>query len=273
MKFKLAKIKIATALLAIGGVTNVAMAGDENLGCTFVLCMAAKNPLGIAECVSPVKKVLKMVKKGKRPPICKMANGKEYGYTIIEVIDGKKTTIKPPTNDNEAVITYSIQKPEEDTTSSLMPLYCPKGYQMTNTNDGAMYHSGKMPFNYTMQRTADNSKWETVPFSKFRISNVNTYNLFNNDTATSRYKQRVCVAGKMNGMLFQESPNLVEAKKGVYQTHIWYDNVVLLTGSDANALMDKQGKKIAGDGVKPLGGDGETSFGFYTNSQSHSFKF
>ena len=94
------------------GMTTQANAAD---GCKFMLCMGAPNPMGIAECASTVKEVLRDLKKGKGFPKCKLANGLD-------------------SNSSGSYVTPNR--------ASITP-HCPEG--TTQGQDGVIYHMGKPP--------------------------------------------------------------------------------------------------------------------------------
>jgi hypothetical protein len=68
--------------VVLGGVfilpMTVAQAAD---GCKFLLCMGAPNPMGIAECASTVRDVMRDLAKGKSLPSCALAGSSENGGT------------------------------------------------------------------------------------------------------------------------------------------------------------------------------------------------
>ena len=232
MKFKLAKVKIAVATLALGGVTSVAMAaGDDNLGCEFVLCMGAANPLGIAECVSPVKKVLKMVKKGKKPPVCKMADGKNYDYSVRAI--GTKKPVAGLNSNNKGVTLPPLGAggnyiPVPSTTN-----YCPKGLVSSSYDESVIFHTGALPANYRFDFKEAN--YPVHDFSDFKIPKTNLMNiptgLKNMGSIIGKqyeYKQRLCITPPPKAFIKQKNQD------GSVTLHAWVDNAVLLTGADAN---------------------------------------
>lgn len=232
MKFKVAKIKVVAIALALGGVTNVAMASDDNLGCEFVLCMGAPNPLGIKECVSPVKKVLKMVKKGKKPPICKMADGKNYDYSV-QVIGRKKPVAGLNPNNK------GVTMPPLGAGSNYIPIpsttnYCPKGLVTSNYDKNVVFHTGALPANYNLFDSKE-LNYPVHDFSDFKIPKTNLMNiptgLENQGLIIGEqynYKQRLCIAPPPKAFIKQKNQD------GSVTLHAWVDNAVLMTGENAN---------------------------------------
>lgn len=232
MKFKLTKVKMAVALLAIGGVTNVAMADDEDLGCEFVLCMGAKNPLGIAECVSPVKKVLKMVKKGKKPPICRGQDGKKIDYSV-SFIPPKPVASDRPKSNGGGVTMPPLGAGNNNIPTPSQTEFCPSGLTTSNYGGNTMFHTGALPSGYNPFDYKE-LNMPIHPFSDFRIPNTNLFNIQtgkedNGLAEYYTYKQRVCISFPPKHFINQQNQD----GKG-HTMHVWVDKAVLLTGKDAN---------------------------------------
>ena len=107
------KKQLSLGLLLIAG-TVTASAAD---GCKFLLCMGAPNPMGIAECTSTVKEVMRDLRKGKGLPSCKLSSGKD-SKTEGSYVAYRRANLTPD---------------------------CPKGYRQGS--DGVIYHAGKKPAN------------------------------------------------------------------------------------------------------------------------------
>lgn len=93
-------------------VATTAQAAD---GCKFMLCMGAPNPMGVNECVSTVKDVLRDLAKGKSMPTCSL-------------VDGTDSKASGSWVDHER--------------ASLTAM-CPDGYRQGQ--DNVIYHSGQKP--------------------------------------------------------------------------------------------------------------------------------
>lgn len=213
---------IASSILGLSslGMVSVAQASDD-LGCEFVLCMGAKNPLGIAECVSPVKKVLKMVKKGKKPPICRGQDGKKIDYSVSfipskPVAGAKPNNAMPPLGAGNNGI--PVPSPIE---------YCPTGLRTGN----AMYHTDELPVGYEAYKEIN---LPLHPFSDYRIPDTNLVTIVKGKKSNAlgeyiSYSQRVCVPQQVKAYINQTNQD------GKGKTlHAWVDKAVLLKGSDAN---------------------------------------
>lgn len=182
-------LKIALPMLGLStlALPLVAYAGDDNLGCTFALCIASPNPMGIKECVSPVKTVLKRLAKGKGLPTCSLVN--EKGST------SQNSTIPK--------ITYSRANP-------IPP--CPEGQKYGQ--DGVIYHAGKKPAGLK-----DNF-WSVTKISGGVSSVKNGSD--DNHFLGSPYSSRVCIGGNNNGTFTDNYRNSDETVRVVHQ---WYDTV------------------------------------------------
>jgi len=81
---------------ALGGVfilpMTVAQAAD---GCKFLLCMGAVNPMGVAECASTVKEVMRDLAKGKSLPTCNLVSGADSKSTGNYVTHNRASYIPP----------------------------------------------------------------------------------------------------------------------------------------------------------------------------------
>ncbi|OBX64353.1 hypothetical protein A9299_10130 [Moraxella osloensis] len=219
-------------LSALVAMPTVAMAGDENLGCEFVLCMGSPNPLGIKECVSPVKKVLKMVKKGKKPPMCKMQDGTEYKYSVRPKLLDKPISGLNPNN-------KGVTLPPLGAGGNYIPVpsttnYCPKGLVTSSYDESVIFHTGALPASYNRFDFKE-LNYPVHDFSDFKIPKTNLMNIPTGlkDMGSIigkqyEYKQRLCIAPPPKAFIKQKNQD------GSVTLHAWVDNAVLLTGADAN---------------------------------------
>lgn len=191
-------LKIALPILGLSMVTVpiVAQASDDNLGCTFALCIASPNPMGIKECVSPVKTVLKRLAKGKGLPTCSLVN--EKGTT-------SQLTSVPK-------ITYARANP-------IPP--CPQG--QTYGADNVIYHAGAKP-----------AGLKDSSFTITKISGgVQSVKNGNEDSSVfnlSPYQSRVCIGGQSLGTFtdrYRNGDDYVTIK------HEWRQNVSSVTRDGA----------------------------------------
>lgn len=246
---------VATCILGISsiGAMGVAQAATEDLGCTFVLCMAAPNPLGIAECVSPVKKVLKSIAKGKKPPICKMEDGKPYKYDVTVINNVKKppVTTQPKELPKDKPVLAPLGAGNNGVPIPSTTAYCPKGYIINNFGDDMIFHTGALPSGYN-QFDYKELSYPTHPFSDFQIPMTNNHNVRTGEASDElsnhyTYSQRLCVSDRPKAIIKQASP---DGKKVVL--HAWVDKLLLLTGDDANKRMFVSGNIPNVLGKKPM---------------------
>lgn len=193
---KMLVAKFALPLVIMGSAPVVAYAEDM-LGCTFALCIASPNPMGIAECVSPVKTVLKRLAKGKSLPTCALVNA-----------NGQTST-----NTSIPKITYARANP-------IPP--CPAG--QTYGKDGVIYHTGNKP----------SGLWDN-PFTITNISGGSQSIKNGSDDSIalgqSPYSSRVCIGGQSNGTYADR----VQGNDGDLNTivHEWRDSVSNVTADGA----------------------------------------
>lgn len=202
----------------------------EDEGCTFVLCIAAPNPMSIAECAPTVKKVLKRIAKGKSPPVCKASNGEDYRYKtrsvfIKESSQLERATANPPQG-YDAVITRVLFSPFSENKVYVKPFNCPAGYR--NGEQNVIYHEGKMPTKYRPMIFRADSQVKVTPYSRFKV----TGGFRTVGDSENGYEQRVCISGSENGSFKQYSKN---GRK--IENHTWVDKATIVTGDDANSGM------------------------------------
>lgn len=189
-------LKIALPILGLSMVTVpiVAQASDDNLGCTFALCIASPNPMGIKECVSPVKTVLKRLAKGKGLPTCSLVNekGTTSQLTSIPKITYARATPLPP---------------------------CPVGQKFGA--DNVVYHAGAKPTGLV------DKFWTKTNIS----GGIQSIKSGGDDTLwQSPYRSRVCIGGSYLGAF---TDRYRDSDETVSIVHQWYQNVTSVTPDGA----------------------------------------
>ena len=185
-----------STLLAALTVSITANAAD---GCKFLLCMGAPNPMGVSECVSTVKEVMRDLRKGRGLPTCKLSNGQDSksGGTWV---DYHRATPTPQ---------------------------CPEGYRQGS--DGVAYHRGAKPSNiHRNPFTGELNISSGYISEKFNTDSKIVSRLFYGDG----YKKRVCVKGSNNGFV-PAYRSLRKDKEFYSPRQEWFDDVVVMTPDNA----------------------------------------
>jgi len=166
-------------------------------GCKFMLCMGAPNPMGVNECVSTIKDVMRDLAKGRSMPTCSLVDGTD-SKASGSWVDHKKASLTP---------------------------MCPDGYRQGQ--DNVIYHSGQKPANMRPRSRLSGGVISQKSESGNRLSNA----------FGDRYTARACVKGSSNGSVSaytyrtRQGGDLVTVKVPRQE---WYDQTMIMTPDGAD---------------------------------------
>lgn len=183
-----------TGALILPIASTSAQAAD---GCKFMLCMGAPNPMGVKECVSTIKDVLRDLRKGRAMPTCSLVDG---------------------TNSKASGSWVDHQR------ANPTPM-CPDGYRQGS--DNVIYHQGQKPANMRPRSVLSGGAISQKFESGNRLSNI----------FGDRYKARACIKGSLNGSVdaytyrTNKGGDLVTVKVPRQE---WYSNTMVMTPDGAD---------------------------------------
>lgn len=185
------------AMLVTGiGAMSVSMPAYSADGCKFMLCMGAANPMGVKECVSTIKDVMRDLRKGRGFPTCSLVDG----------------------TDSKASGSYVAHQRANPT-----PM-CPDGYRQGS--DNVIYHQGQKPANMRPR-----SRLSGGALSQKYEGGNRLFNIFGD-----RYKARACVKGNQNGSVSAYTytrHNGGDREIVKVPRQEWYDSTMIMTPDGA----------------------------------------
>lgn len=185
-----------TGALILPIASTSAQAAD---GCKFMLCMGAPNPMGVKECVSTIKDVLRDLRKGRAMPTCSLVDGTD-SKASGSWIDHKKANPTP---------------------------MCPDGYRQGS--DNVIYHQGKKP--------ASVGNRGLVAGGGMSVRFSNNSGTIVDRLYGDGYKVRSCIKGSLNGSI--PSYSYRTSNKGDLETvtvprQEWYNQTMMMTPDGAD---------------------------------------
>lgn len=186
------------AMLVTGiGAMSVSMPAYSADGCKFMLCMGAPDPMGVKECVSTIKDVLRDLAKGRSMPTCSLVDG---------------------TNSKASGSWVDHQRPNPT------PM-CPDGYRQGS--DNVIYHQGQKPANMRPRSVLSGGAISQKFESGNRLSNI----------FGDRYKARACIKGSLNGSVDAYTYRTIKGGDSVtvkVPRQEWYNNTMVMTPDGAD---------------------------------------